>query len=246
MRNKGWNYRWNVTLLLAVLITVPMLQAQTVSDTDLLQTVQAQISSEKYGKDIQVGVDAGVVTLNGTVATLEQKERIWKTVTKIAGVTGAKNNLQIAAAAGDQQLAEAAAHAVRMYSYYSIFDNVEILADNGVLTLKGQVITPWRKADLGARMKSVAGVREIQNALEVLPVSPYDDQIRLRVARAIFGDPGLIRYGLGANPSIHIIVQNGNVRLTGVVMNAMDKALAERAARFAAIYFGFTNDLRIA
>jgi hyperosmotically inducible protein len=240
MRNRmimGW--------LLFVLAAAPVLRAQTISDQDVLKSVQARLASEKFAGDVQATVDAGMVTLNGNVASLERRERVAKMVSKVEGVKEVRNLLEIVADTNDQKIAEAAVHVVRTYPYYSIFDNIEVEANNRVLTLRGEVVTPTRKSDLGGLMKSVAGVREIRNELTVLPLSNFDDQIRLRVARAIFDDPSLSRYGMGANPSIHVIVRNGHVTLTGVVQNAMDIALAERAARFAATYFGFTNELRI-
>jgi hyperosmotically inducible periplasmic protein len=245
MRDGDWKSGRYLVVALALLVSIPCVLAKTVLAGDLTQLVQARLAPEKYARDIQIAVDGGIVTLSGNVTTLEQKERAGKTVAKVEGVQGVKNDLQIAADTGDKKIAEAAIHVVRTYAYYTVFDDVAVEANNGVLTLKGKVLTPWRKSDLGSLMKSVAGVREIRNELEVLPLSGFDDQIRMRVARAIFGDPTLSRYGLGANPSIHIIVQNGNVKLTGVVQNGMDKMLAERAARFAATYLGLSNELRI-
>lgn len=245
MKTKTIKSGLSLLVLVAALCMVPSVPAQTGSDAALLRAAQAKVSAEKFAKDVQVGVSAGVIQLDGTVATIEQREHLWKAVTKIEGSAGVKNNLRIAQGRTDKQVAEEAAHRVRMYPYYSIFDDVEVEADGGVLTVTGQVITPWRKSDIGELMKSVTGATEVRNNIEVLPVSPFDDQIRLRVARAVFGSLELVRYGLSANPSIHIIVKNGNVRLTGFVQNAVDKALAERAARFAATYFGLENDLRI-
>ena len=89
----------------------------------------------------------------------------------------------------------------------------------------------------------VPGVREVENDVEVLPLSPFDDEVRMRIARAIFRDPSLFRYMMQANPSIHIVVKNGNVVLTGVVANELDRMLAEREARFAATYLGLSNKL---
>ena len=83
------------------------------------------------------------------------------------------------------------------------------------------------------------------NDIEVLPLSSLDDQIRARTYRAIFGDAPLQRYSLGAMPSIHIIVKNGNVTLTGIVSTQMDKQLAYTRASGVANVFSVTNDLKI-
>jgi hypothetical protein len=91
----------------------------------------------------------------------------------------------------------------------------------------------------------VRGVAGFENNLEVLPTSNFDDQIRVRVARAIYGDPVFLGYRNQALPPIHIIVKNGNVRLVGVVANQLDRTKAEMDARLAATYFGLTNELRV-
>ena len=91
----------------------------------------------------------------------------------------------------------------------------------------------------------VKGVSQVQNDLEVLPVSIYDDQLRLAIARAIYNDPFFVHYATTALPSIHIIVKNGNVTLEGVVNSSLDKAKAGNDARFAATYFSLTNKLHV-
>ena len=83
------------------------------------------------------------------------------------------------------------------------------------------------KDDAGRAVKSVEGVTNVINNIEVLPLSPNDDRIRRAVYNAIYRDPSLsTRYGYQALPSIHIIVKNGNVRLEGVVANEMDRNIA--------------------
>ena len=89
--------------------------------------------------------------------------------------------------------------------------------DEGQVELLGQVSSPIKKSDLGRIAQHVPGVTGVTNELKVLPLSPFDNQIRYQVARAIYADPVLSRYGIQAVPSIHIIVDNGHVTLEGVV-----------------------------
>ena len=111
------------------------------------------------------------------------------------------------------------------------------------MTLTGKVTMPFKKNDIAKRAGSVNGVREVLNRIDVLPVSPYDDDLRQRIARAIYGNSAFWQYGAMANPPIHIIVERGHVTLTGVVNSNVDRMLA----RSLAIGFGelsVTNDLR--
>ena len=102
-----------------------------------------------------------------------------------------------------------------MYYAYGIFDNVNLEAQNGALTVSGEVTQPFKKTDIGNILERVKGVAALQNNLEVLPTSMFDDRLRLQLARAIYGNPFFTPYRNLALPPIHIIVKNGNVTLEG-------------------------------
>jgi hyperosmotically inducible protein len=138
----------------------------------------------------------------------------------------------------DEDIAKAVRHEVLMYPQYSLWDDISFRVNNGRVELLGAVNQPYKKDDLGRLVKHVAGVESVSNDIKVLPLSPNDDRLRLQVARAIFRDPSLSRYAMGAVPSIHIIVDNGHVTLTGAVMNNMDKQIAGMRASGAGLSFG--------
>jgi len=102
---------------------------------------------------------------------------------------------------------------------------------------------PYKASDIAKRVAKVDGVTQVVNKLEVLPVSQFDDQLRVRIARAIYSNSSLANYGLGPNPSIHIIVERGRVTLDGVVMNDMDRQIA-RAVVGSFSTFGIKNELK--
>ena len=146
----------------------------------------------------------------------------------------------------DPALAKKVTHEIRMYDRYTIWDNIDIKVNDGNVELLGQVSQPYKKADLARLAQRVPGVRSVTNELEVLPLSNFDDQLRLRVARAIYRDPVLSRYGIQAVPPIHIIVDNGHVTLEGVVNNEMEKNVAGIRANGAGLSFGqVINNLRV-
>jgi len=138
-------------------------------------------------------------------------------------------------------------HELLMLPYYNVFDNLSFKVDpGGVVTLLGQVTTPTLKSDAGNVVKKVEGVTAVNNQIEVLPLSPNDNQIRRAVARAIYGNTALAdRYGFQAMPSIHIIVKNGNVVLEGVVANQGDKNIANIQAKSVPGVFSVTDNLRV-
>jgi hyperosmotically inducible protein len=146
----------------------------------------------------------------------------------------------------DPELASKVAHEVRMYSWYSIWDNVNIRVTNGNVDLMGQVSQPYKKSDLQRIVDRLPGVNSVTNDLEVLPLSPMDDQLRQRVARAIYRDSVLSRYAIQPVPPIHIIVDNGHVTLEGVVNTEMEKNIAGIRASGAGLSFGpVVNNLRV-
>ena len=136
-------------------------------------------------------------------------------------------------------------HEINMLPYYGVFDDLSYRVDGDKVTLFGQVWQPTLKRDTENAVKHIEGVRHVDNQIEVLPLSNFDDQIRYRTLRAIYAYPSLSRYALGTHPSIHILVKNGNVTLTGVVANTMDRDLAYLRANGVSGAFSVKNDLRI-
>ena len=133
-----------------------------------------------------------------------------------------------------------------MYSRYTMWDDVSFRVNNGHVELLGAVTQPYKKQELGKIVQSIPGVASLTNELKVLPLSSFDDRLRLQVARAIFRDPTLSRYAMGAVPSIHIIVDNGHVMLTGAVGTETEKQIAGIRASGAGLGFGpVVNNLSV-
>lgn len=141
------------------------------------------------------------------------------------------------------EVARDVSNRVLTYSQFSVFDTVHMLMDNGVVTLTGKVTMPYKRTDIEKRVAKVDGVRQVVNQITVLPVSQYDDELRFRIARAIYGNSTFWTYGSMANPPIHIVVDRGHVTLDGVVNSNVERMLARSlASGFGA--FSVTNDLK--
>lgn len=133
-------------------------------------------------------------------------------------------------------------HELLMLPYYSVFDDLRYSVNGSTVTLMGAVVDPSVKSDAEARVKKIEGVTNVVNNIKVLPPSSMDDQIRRAEYRAIYGTDGLYRYAMGAVPSIHIIVDNGHVTLTGVVNSQADKEMAKMRASGVPGVLGQVND----
>jgi hyperosmotically inducible protein len=145
---------------------------------------------------------------------------------------------------GDERLIKEARHELTMLPYYSVFDDLSYKVEAGTVTLYGAVTRPTLKSDAENAVKKIEGVERVINNIEVLPPSPNDDSIRRAVYRAIYSQPGLDTYSLRAVPTIHIIVKNGHVTLTGAVANQGDKERAGIAANGVPGVFSVTNNIQ--
>ncbi len=143
------------------------------------------------------------------------------------------------------QLIKEVRHELLMLPYYSVFDNLSYKVEGDKVVLMGQVVRPTLKSDAQAAVKSIEGVSKVENQIEVLPVSPMDDQLRRALYRTIYGDAGLFRYGVASVPSIHIIVKNGHLTLEGVVDSEGDKSVAGLRANGVPNVFSVTNNLAV-
>ena len=137
-------------------------------------------------------------------------------------------------------------HELVMLPYYGVFDNLTYsVGSDGTVTLQGQVTRPTLKSDAERALKDVESVSRVVNNIEVLPLSPNDDNLRIALYRAIYGSSQLNRYALQAVPSIHIIVKNGHATLEGVAANEADKNVAGIQAKGVSGVFSVTNNLQL-
>jgi hyperosmotically inducible protein len=135
-------------------------------------------------------------------------------------------------------------HELNMLPYANAFDYMTFTVDaNGNVTLNGEVTNPVVKSDAADVVKRVEGVEHVDNKIQVLPLSFFDNGLRARLYRTIYGYGPLQRYAMGANKSIRIIVANGHVTLLGVVDNQGDKILAGMRANGVPGTFSVDNQL---
>ena len=150
--------------------------------------------------------------------------------------------------AGDKpvkDLSERVRHELVMLPFLGVFDHLTFQVEGDKVILAGQVNRPTLRTSAERVVMNVAGVSTVSNQIEVLPLSPFDDQVRLATLRSIYSFPALQRYGLGAVPGIHILVKNGNVTLAGVVANQADAQLAYLQAMQVSGVFSVSNQLMV-
>jgi len=147
---------------------------------------------------------------------------------------------------GVERIVKEAHHELVMLPFYGVFDNLLYkVSPDGTLTLLGEVSRPTLKSDAERAVKEIEGVERVDNQIKVLPVSPNDDRIRRATYRKIYGNSVLSQYQLRAVPPIHIVVDNGHVRLEGVVARQMEKQVAGMQANSVSGVFSVENNLRV-
>jgi osmotically-inducible protein OsmY len=174
--------------------------------------------------------------------------RLWTKLSALAlavAVMAAPGFATITPASIAQPVDSQVRHALNTLAYYGVFDNLMYQVQDGKVILTGQVMAPIVKLDAESAVKRIAGVTSVDNNIEVLPLSSFDDSIRIRTYRAIYGQPALSRYALNARPPIRIIVKNGNVTLEGYVNSKLDRDLAYNRAMGVPGVFSVTNHLKL-
>jgi hyperosmotically inducible protein len=146
----------------------------------------------------------------------------------------------------DADISKSIQHNLLTYPYYSIWDDLSYKVQNGRVSLYGAVTQPVKKSDIQNIVAKLPGVESVQDNIEVLPLSDNDNLLRRQIAASIYRFPSLSRYGMGTHPSIHIIVDNGHVTLTGIVDTQADKDVAGLRASAAGLSFGpIVNNLQV-
>ena len=130
----------------------------------------------------------------------------------------------------DLQLFNDIADQVNRYTQLTIFDSISASVTEGKVELSGWVTMPYKRNDLEKRVRKVAGILSVENKIGVLPVSQFDDELRFRIARAIYSHSLFWHYGAMANPPIRVVVNRGRVSLEGVVFSNVERMLARSLA----------------
>ncbi len=236
-----------VTMALLVLLSMTAMAATGRYDEQIQQAVSQKIHDAKQLQSVSSSVEDGIVTLTGTVGLYQDKLDAAKKVKKLANVSGVRNDIEVAGpTVPDVQLEKKLAKQVA-YDRVGYFDNafnyIALDVKDGVVTLSGDAVWDVPKDSALAIVARTPGVKDVVNDVTVLPVSRFDDSIRVRTARAIYRDSVLGRYATDPVDPIRIVVDKGHVTLYGTVQSAMDKTIAGMRASSVPGAFSVENKL---
>jgi hyperosmotically inducible protein len=241
-----------VGAILALIISSAMVVAQAAPATryhsDIQSKVAQKLAAKSQFKNVTANVEDGIVTLTGTVDLYQRKLDAAKVARKVANVQGVRNLIEVAGpAVSDTQLAENLSKKLTYVreGYDSTFDYFALAVKDGVVTVQGQDRTGVGRDEALADIANTPGVKDVVNQISVEPVSTFDDGLRLRALRAIYGDPVLSKYAIDPARPIRIIVENGHVTLYGFVASKMDKQIAGIRANQLFGAFSVDNQLQV-
>ncbi|HWR17388.1 MAG TPA: BON domain-containing protein [Terriglobales bacterium] len=245
MKDK-WKNMAPVVALAALMTLGPVAQASTTAagryDSEIQASVVQKLEKDSDFQNVRSTVEDGIVTLTGKVQTLKDKLDAAKQVRKSSKqVNGVRNLIEVTSTVPDSelfnQLSKRLAHD-RVGWADNAFNAIHLAVKDGVVTLSGQVMDYPAYNSALAEAQSMKGVKEVVNNLNVLPASPYDDQLRARLYRAIYGDNSLSKYALDPVRPIKIIVDRGKIGLYGKVDSEFDKTIA--GMRAGQVFGGFS------
>jgi hyperosmotically inducible protein len=210
--------------------------------------IQSQVEHKLADRGIEgvtVKVHEGRVALSGTVRSAWARDEAFKQAMKADDVQGVTSDLTVERGEADDVIGHAIAARLRNFVFYTVFDVVHFTVKDGVVTLRGAVTQPYKSQEMATLASRVQGVQEVKNDIKTLPASGSDDQLRQAIASQIYDDPVFSDYAIQANPPVHIIVDNGQVILTGVVRSQVERMKAEIIARNTFGVFDVVNELRV-
>jgi osmotically-inducible protein OsmY len=258
MTRTTFSYRTALALMLGVTLcglpqisfAAPRLNAvaQAADNTPASNDAAAKLNKKQY-RDVKVAVDNGIATLTGTVDLYEYKADAEKRVSKARGVTAVRNLIEVGGPTiPDKELEAKLAEklAYDRVGYGNAFNAISVSVSNGAVTLGGHARTDVDKDSALALVSTYPGVKDVTGEIEVDPVSMMDDQTRLAVARAVYGDSFLSKYAIDPAKPIRISVQNGHVELYGTVDTQADKDVAFQRANSVPGVFSVKNYLQVA
>ena len=239
------------------LLAIGLLSATLVAETgaasrydkQLQNAVTQKLASRSQYNNVKATVEDGIVSLTGTVDLYQRKLDVGKVARKTPNSQGVRNLIAVAGPnVSDEQLEQKLAAKLTYVreGYDSTFDYFAIGVKDGVVTIEGQDRTGVGRDEALSDIANMPGVKDVIDNVSIEPVSPFDDGVRLRALRAIYGDSVLSKYALDPARPIRIVVVNGHLTLYGSVDSAMDKNIAGIRAGGVFGAFSVENKLQVA
>ena len=214
-------------------------------DAQIQQDVDKYLRGKSQFQGLKATTEDQIVTLEGNVNLYIDKMNAERKVEKMKNVEAVRNHIQVQSNVPDADLQKNLADKLRYdrVGFGIAFNAITLGVQNGVATLGGNVHDYFSRDSAIAIAETTPGVKDVIDNIEVAPTSNFDDDLRLRLYRAIYGDPVLQKYATDPQKPIRIVVERGHVTLYGVVNNEGDKNIAGIRANQVSGVFSVDNQL---
>lgn len=194
----------------------------TRTDRDIQHDVLLELRWDSRVRETEIGVevDNGVVTLTGTVDSYAKKIAAKEAAHRVCGVLDVADDVVVKLPGSLRRTDTEIAHAVREALEWNAFvpdTRIRSTVGDGWVSLEGEVSTLREKEDAEAAVRSLAGVRAVNNRLTVMPVKADPARLRQSIEEA------LERRAEREAEKIHVSVENGTVTLEGRVRTWPEK-----------------------
>jgi osmotically-inducible protein OsmY len=215
-------------------------------DAAIQRKIEERLAHDRVAAaaDVRVTVVDGAVTLDGVATRMDVALAAERAARKESESVVSRLQVVPEVERKDSEIRKDVVSQILRYSWYTVFDSIEAGVQDGVVTLRGSVNQPYRKTDIENRVARVAGVKGLRSDISVQGVSTFDDQLRHHLARRIYGSDQFVRYSGWANPPIRIVVDRGNITLTGFVSSPVEQRLLGIIAR-ETLAFGVDNQVKL-
>lgn len=149
------------------------------TDSEIQQDVLRELKWDTRVEETDVGVevDAGVVTLSGTVSSWGKRHAAAEAAHRVRGVLDVANDVVVKMPGMPGRTDTEVAHAVRNALVWDVFvpdTRIRSTVSDGVVTLDGEVETWTQAEDAERAVRNLTGVRSVMNLISIKPPSLVD------------------------------------------------------------------------
>jgi osmotically-inducible protein OsmY len=198
-------------------------EKKEIADAKIMLALETelQLSEAVPSHLIDVFANEGIVTLSGSVSNVLAKERATELAETIKGVSAVVNNIEVnTILRPDEELKQDIINALL---YDPATDSYEITPEvnQGAVTLEGTVESWQEKKLAGDVTRSVRGVMEVKNNIQIdYPERRADNEIEADIKRRLKNDVWVDEALINVNS------EGGDVTLTGTVGSAAERRWA--------------------
>lgn len=196
-------------------------------------------------KNVEVSVQGSEALLSGRVPNFWAKHQAIKRALEVDGIETVASELELPTGESDADLAEAVSKEIQRYAHYTQWDDITANVNQGTVFLGGWVTPDRDKAgELFEKVAKIIGVQNVESTIENLSPSRSDRRIRQSIERQLRSNTHFEHIIRMKNPPLHIIVNNGHVRLVGYVQGQIEMIEIQRIVAQTRDVLQVQNDLQ--